>query len=373
MTTTYRYLFADTLTNSIIAELPLTGVVFGEQLNQPGTFSGHILLSGLDPVAYNILEATIPVKCAIYVDRNGSLVWGGIIWNRSYNSTTQTLTLNAREFDSYLERRRITSDQVFTNIDELSIAQNLVSLAQSATYGNIGIQIGVETSGVLVSKTYYGYEKKTYFSALQDLSRADNGFDFNIEVAYDGSGAPTKTLVLGYPRIGTVYSATNPSVPVFELPAGNIVEYEYPEDGSTCANTVYALGAGSNEGKLSATGQDTTKLTSGWPLIEEQANYSDVTDQTYLQNLADGQVAAVSYPPTVMKLTVPAFVDPEFGTYSLGDDCRVRITDQRFPATGSGTSNQAGLDEVYRIVGISVQPGENGPERVTLSLTTTTN
>jgi len=46
MTTTYRYLFADLLTNSIIAELPLTGVAFGSQLNQAGTFQGHVLLSG---------------------------------------------------------------------------------------------------------------------------------------------------------------------------------------------------------------------------------------------------------------------------------------------------------------------------------------
>jgi hypothetical protein len=35
------------------------------------------------------------------------------------------------------------------------------------------------------------------------------------------------------------------------------------------------------------------------------------------------------------------------------------ITDDRFPQ---------GLDQIYRIVGLSVQPGEDGPERVTLTL-----
>ena len=373
MTTTYRYLFADLLTNTIIGELPLTGVSFGSQLNQAGTFQGHILLSGVNSTAFNVTDATIPAKCAVYVDRDGVLVWGGIIWNRSYQSSNQTLSLNAREFESYFEKRRITSDQVFNNIDQLTIAQNLISAAQSVAYGNIGVQIGVETSGVLLSRTYYNYEKKTYYSALQDLSSAENGFDFNIDVAYDGSGAPIKTLNLGYPRIGTTYSATNPSALLFEFPAGNIVEYEYPEDGSLVANTLYALGAGSNEGKLSATYQDTTYLTAGWALYEEQANYSDVTDATYLAQLAEGQVKAVVYPPTIIKIVAPAYVNPIYGTYAIGDSARLRITDERFPATGTGTAVQAGLDEVYRIVGIEVQPGENGPERVTLTLTTTTN
>jgi len=373
MTTTYRYLLADLLTNTIIAELPLTGVGFASQLNQAGTFQGHLLLSGIDTVGFNVADSTIPGKCAIYVDRNGVLVWGGIIWGRNYQSSNQALSITAREFESYFEKRRITSTQVFTNTDQLTIAQNLISLAQGVPYGDIGVQVGVETSGVLVSRTYYGYEKKTYYSALQDLSRAENGFDFNIDVTYDGSGAPSKALSLGYPRLGTVYSATDPEALLFEFPAGNVVQYEYPEDGSLIANTLYALGAGSNEGKLEATQQNTTFLSAGWALYEEQANYSDVTDATYLNQLAEGQVNAVSYPPTIIKIIVPAYVNPVFGTYAIGDDARLRITDERFPATGVGTSVQAGLDEVYRIVGIEVQPGESGPERVTLTLTQTTN
>ena len=75
-------------------------------------------------------------------------------------------------------------------------------------------------------------------------------------------------------------------------------------------------------------------------------------------------VMALSYPPTTIKVVVPAYVDPVFGTYSIGDDARLIITDSRFPT---------GLDQVYRIVGLNVQPGEDSPERVTLTLTTTSN
>jgi hypothetical protein len=362
-TTTYRYLFADLLTNSILAELPITGVNFTQQLNSAGTFTGHLLLSGVNAAGLNVANGTIPGRTAVYVDRNGVLVWGGVLWGREYDSTSQSLTFQAREFESYFERRRITTTRVFSNTDQLTIAQTLVNDAQATASGNIGVVVPVTTSGVLVSRTYYAYELKGVYPALQDLSRQTNGFDMNIEVAYDGGGNPTKTLLLSYPRAGTAYTSSSKTVPTFEFPAGNVVEYNYPEDGSIAANTVYALGAGSNEGKLIATATDTSKTSSGWAILEEQANYSDVTDATMLAGLASGQVAAVSYPPTTLKITVPPYENPTFGTYKIGDDARVIINDNRFPT---------GLNSVFRIVAFNVAPGENGPERVTLTLTTGT-
>lgn len=357
--TTYRYLFCDLLTNAIIAELPLTGVSFTQQLNSAGSLSGSLLLTGLSE-DYNVSNATIPGKCGLYVDRDGVLVWGGVIWGRSYASDTQHISIQAREFESYWERRRITSTQGFTNQDQLFVARQLVNTAQSVPSGNIGVVVGTETSGVNISRVFYSYELKSLYSALSDLSKSQNGFDFNIQVAYDGGGNPTKTLVLSYPKSGTRYSATSLSAPFFEFPAGNIVSYEYPEDGSITANTIYVAGAGSNEGKQILTASDVTKLADGWPLLEDSANFSDITDTTLLSNLATAQVAAVSYPPTTLKIVAPPYVDPVLGSYKVGDDARVTINDERFPT---------GLDAVYRIVALSVTVGETGPEQVTLTLT----
>jgi len=356
----YRYLFADLLSNVIIAELPLTGVNFTQQLNTAGTFTGHLLLSGVNAYEMNVSAGTTPARTALYVDRDGSLIWGGIIWSRDYDSGSQTLTIQAREFESYFEHRRITTTQAFNNIDQLTIVQTLINDAQTATNGNIGVIVPSNTSGVLVSRTYYSYEYKNVYSAIQDLSKSAQGFDFNIWAYYDSNGNPAKQLRLGYPRYGTVYSATNSDQPIVDLPSGNIIEYQYPEDASIIANTIYALGAGSNEGKLIATGVDTTKLTAGWPLLEDQANYSDITDSTLLSNLATSQVNTVSTPPISMKVVIPTYVDPILGSYEIGDDIRVRITDDRFPT---------GLDTYYRLVAYNVTVGENGPERVTMTLT----
>lgn len=358
--TTYRYLFADLLTNQVIAELPLTAVNFTQSLNSAGTFSGTIQLAGSNPAALNVDAGTTPGRTAIYVDRDGILVWGGVIWSREYSSANQHLTIQAREWESYLERRRITTTQVFTNVDQLQVARQLVNTMQTVPYGNVGIQVGSETSGVTISRVFYSYELKSVYSALLDLSRSNAGFDFNIQVAYDGAGVPTKKLVLSYPYSGTRYSSSSPTAPVFEFPAGNVVEYSYPEDGSTAANVLYAVGAGSNEGKQIATATASDKLADGWALLEDSANYGDITDATLLSNLAVGQVQAVSYPPTTMKIVAPPYVNPVLGSYKIGDDCRIRIQDDRFPS---------GLDTVYRITALSLTAGENSAERVTLTLT----
>ena len=366
-TTQYRYLFADLVTNAILAELPITGVSFTQQLNSAGTFTAHLLLSGVNAAGLNVANGTIPGRTAVYVDRNGVLVWGGVIWNREYSSANQTLTFQAREFLSYFERRRITQTASYTNVDQLQLAQTIMSNSQSVAGGNIGLlynqnPASTNTSGILVSRTYYGYEYKTVLSAVQDLAKQTQGFDFEISVYYDGDANPAKSFNTYYPKVGTTYTSTSTTAPVFQLP-GNIVEYQYPEDGSIAANTIYALGAGSNEGKLIQTATDSTKVSTGWPLLEEQANYSDITDATLLAGLASGQITAVSYPPTTLRVVAPPSQNPEFGTYKIGDEIRVIITDNRFPST---------LDAIYRLVALSVTPGEDGPERVTLTLTTGT-
>ena len=363
MATTYRYLFADLRTNQILAELPLTGVSFTKILNDVGSLSAHILLSDVTEAGYDIPNSTIPARTAIYVDRDGVLVWGGIIWSRVYNSTTQTLTFSAREFESYFERRRIAVSQAFVNTDQLAIVQSLVNTAQSASGGNIGITVGTETSGVLVSRTYYSYELKDLYSAIKDLSNSSTGFDFNIDVAYDNSGTPQKYLRLDYPRRGAVFSASNPTALVFEFP-GNMVEYEWPENGSLTANQLYGIGPGSNEGKLLASSYVAGQIADGWALLEDSVTYNDVYDATLLSNLTAGEVVAKKNPVLTSKYTLPAYENPVLGSFETGDQVEIRITDDRFPAPSSGGF---GYVNVERITAISVMPGENGPERVSVS------
>jgi len=372
MATQYRYLFADLITNDILAELPLTNVSFTQTLNTPGAFSGTILGSDINETGYDITGSTIPGRTAIYVDRDGVLIWGGIIWLRTWDTDSQHFSFQAREFGSYFERRRITDnfmdgDQalVYENEDQLFIAQDLLTLAQDLAGGDIGVVVPTNVSGIDVTRVYYAYEFKDVWGAIKDLSNQQDGFDFNIDVAYDSNLEPRKYAQTAYPFRGITFNANNADALVFEFP-GNIVAYEWPDDGSVVANKMYGVGPQSNEAKIVAVATaPTDQIAAGYPLLEDTVSYTDQYDPTILYQQTLGEVTAKQVPVVTPKIVIPAYASPVLGSYKTGDECLLRITDDRFPNNGSGF----GLSQVYRIVAISVQPGEDGPERVTLTLT----
>lgn len=370
-TTSYRYLFADLVTNDILAELPLTNVQFTQVLNSPGSFSGEILGSDARELAYDIPTSTEPARTAIYVDRDGVLIWGGIIWLRTWDTDSQKFTFSAREFGSYFERRRITGDMmssqqalVYLNEDQVFVAQDLMTLAQAVTGGDIDVIVPNNTSGVDVTRVYYDYEFKDVWGAIKDLSNSQDGFDFNIDVAYDSNLEPRKYAHTDYPARGVVYTPSSSAL-VFQFP-GNIVAYEWPDDGSITANTMYGIGPQSNEAKIRATAvSPIDQIAAGYALLEDTVSYTDQYDPDLLQQQTLGEVTAKQVAVVTPRIIVPAYADPVLGSYKTGDQCLLRITDDRFPNNGSGF----GLSVVKRIVSINVQPGENGPERVTLTLT----
>jgi hypothetical protein len=358
VTTEYRYLFADVLTNSVLAELPLTGVSFGKTLNAAGSFSGSLLLSDLREDVYAIADNTTPGRTALYVDRSGTIVWGGIVWGRQYQSEGQRIDFQAREFESYFEKRRILTTYSASSVDQLQVAKALVDQVQAVASGNIGITVPSLTSGVLVSKTYNSWDQKPLVESLYELSRADNGFDWNIDVSYDSSFNIVKNLDLAYPRRGTVYAAGLTTVPVLEFP-GNVVSYTYPEEGGSIANTMLGVGSGSGEGKYLSTATSATQITAGWPVLQQSVSLTDYSDQTLLANMTLAHLNAAVNPIVVMQVVTEAYNDPVLGSFRQGDDVRVRIRDPRFPD---------GIDIVRRIANFTVQPGESGPERITFNL-----
>ena len=363
---TYRYIFTNTLTGKILGELPLTGVDFTQSLNAAGTLNAHIMISDIrvsqNNSQLNIVGSTAPSFCSVYVDRNGVIIWGGVICARTYNSKTQTISITAREWLSYFEKRVITNTTVFNAQDQLFVAQQLMVNTQAGFNGNVGCLSNVDplstvVSGVNVTQTYYSYELKPVLTAIQELSKQSGGFDFAIDCYYDGGGNIAKSFNTYYPRRGIAYSSSKVSTPVFEFPSGNVVEWSLSEDGSLTANICYVQGAGSNEGKLIAS--SVIFVNGGQALFEGVASYGNLTDPVVLANTAAGMKKAFNVPPLTFTVAVNPNIDPVFGTYRVGDDVRVRFTDFRYPT---------GLDTALRIVAIKVQAGEKSPERVTLTL-----
>ena len=351
--------------NPIIAELPFTDVNFTQQLNSIGTFQGHVLLSGLNTDNLNVYNGTIPGKTILWVLYTDPVsmvsvpVWSGVIWAREYDSASQTLSIGAQEMMSLYNRRRIstTKDYSATFYDPMYIAYELMKYAEALPHGKTGLTYNTDTSAYATKKLYEGYELKSVYQAIKDL--ASNFFDFKIAPLVSG-GNLINRFYLGDP-LGVTYSASDLLASVFQFP-GNLVEYKFPEDATGAANKLYGLGYGANNSKILATAIDPAKITSGdWPLLEDTTNYTDIGDLQLLKDLTLGQLNAISYPPTTIEVVIPPYVDPIFTSYNIGDQVRMDIQDDYFPAGLNG--------EILRIMAISVSPGENGPARVTLTLT----
>lgn len=370
-TAEFRYLTTNiyqpgSTANPVISELPFTGVNFTSQLNSVGTFQGHVLLSGINTDSANVYNGTIPGKTILWVlysDPTSLIsipVWSGVIWAREYDSASQTLSISAQEMLSLYDKRRISTTKNYSNTfyDPAYIAYQLMTYAEALPHGKTGLAKNNITTAYATKKTYEGYELKSVYQAIKDL--ASIFFDFAIVPKIDPVyGTLYNYFELGDP-LGNPYNAA--TSPIFQFP-GNVVEYKFPEDASGAANKLYGLGYGANNTKVMATAIDPSKIgTSGdWPLLEDSANYIDIADNQLLQDVTLGQLNAISYPPTTVEIVIPPYVDPYYGLgYQIGDEVRVDIRDDYFPS---------GLNIIMRIVAISVNPGENGPSRITITLT----
>jgi hypothetical protein len=368
--------------NPIISELPFTGVNFTQQINSIGTFQGEVLLSGLNSQNLNAYEGTVPGKTILwimYTDPYANLstvVWSGVIWAREYNSETQKLSITAQEMISLYQRRRVSTTKTYVAKDPAYIARNLLQYTEGLSHGKTGLAFGAQTTPYVTNRTYNSYEYKPIYQAIKDL--ASSFFDFQITPSV-ASGSLVNTFNVGIP-IGKIYSPTDLTSVVFQFP-GNVTSYRFPEDGQAAANKIYGLGYGANNTKLIATATDSSKIGSGgtWPLLEDSANYTDIPDLQLLKDTTLGQLNAVSYPPTTIELVIPTYIDPLFGFgygayslgYNLGDEVRFDIKDDYFPngvSFGSTYNATTGTYDALRIIALSVNPGENGPSNVTLTL-----
>lgn len=354
----YRWLAHDLRTNAALAELPLSVKSFGGTLNGIGAFSASLPITR--DTASVLASATIPERTIVYVERDGVLLEGYIVWTRERNPGAPW-QLAGSSVLSILRRNPIRADLTYAAQDQFTIARGLVNHYQGQSGGNVGITTDVSTCGVLRDRTYYGYERKNLWDALEELAQVDNGFDFGVDVAWS-AGVPTKSLTLSYPRRGRIAGSTGI---VFEA-GKNLLGYTFTEDGSRSARTVDALGAGDGVDMLISSSTDTSLIDAGFPLTAETVSHKDVKVKATLDGHAVAARRARAVTPTFLTLSVdPDDVDAGLGHWIVGDDALVQITDDNFPQQADGSP---GYRQYHRIIAWNVQVPEVGKETVEITL-----
>jgi hypothetical protein len=349
-----------------IAELPLSDLSFSSELNGAGQLSGDLHLPSNDPLlAQTYNDAVDEVRRQLVVERDGTIVWCGIVWAAPYDDESQTRSVRAAETWSYYRRRTISTRRIYRNADQFAIARQLLSDAAAQTGGDIGVTIGTETSGVLRDRNYEAWERKNLGEAIEQLAEVNNGFDFGIDARWGPTGDIIKEFRLFYPRRGRRFASTGL---VFEVGRNNLLSWDWPTDGTRYANRIINVGAGEAEKTLSTVQTNAGQVTpasdggAGYPLIEQVLSNVDVTRQGTLTAQAQLALTTYSQPVVVPTIVVRSDIDPIFGTYSMGDAmrfiCQPGLT-PRFPD---------GIDTFRRIVGWTVNVTDEGSDEVALTL-----
>lgn len=291
-----------------LAELPVTNLSYTTALNSAGTASVQMPL--VAPGAPDIAAGST----VLWIERDGALVFGGIVWTVAGDAGQNTATVNAGDFLTYLNRRLIRTTQTFTAADQLDIARALVDYANAVPDAlDIIGTAGTNVSGVTRTQTFASWERKNVGQALEQLAAVNDGFDFVLELTYQGN-TPTVELVLKSPNTGT---ATDH---VFDLEA-NIETLSFTANASQLATQVDVLGAGEGPNKRVATA---TQASSAYALTQAAVSAPDITDTAGLTAIAKRQLALRRAPITAVSAVIRPDVAPLPGTYAVGDITQLR-------------------------------------------------
>ncbi len=307
--------------------------------------------AGIGDLAYEQVDVPVarrslidPARRVVYVERDGQITAGYILWQASGSSRDGSLRIAGEGIWSYFARRLIRTRKTYTATDQLAIARGLVNYAQSEAGGDIGLVVGAETCGVTRSRTYPAEERKPVAEAVEQLAGVDGGFDFAVESAWT-AGEIENRLVLSYPRRGRRTDL------VFTL-GDNIVQLTQDVDGGRAANRVDTLGDGEGDAVPIATAAD-ANLLDAYPLLERATAWSGVKTTATLDQHARAELAALGSPPDLLTVSVRSTDLVPLGSWIEGDDVQVRARD-----------GWIDVDGWQRIIAYAVAVGADGHETI---------
>lgn len=368
----WRYLFTDLLTDNPLALVPMSGVQMSRRISAAGDLTGTIAVPNADVA--NQVKKIIAQRTACYAMRSldGSTFlpwWGGIVWTPARASGTNgaaQVSISAATFESFLGRGYLEEDLAdLTDVEQLDIARTLWNERQRFADGNINVQLGTETSGILRDRTEYRVANKVNLGqALDDLANVIDGFEYTIEVFLDG-GERKKLLRLGYPEL----SPDGP-MPLFTMGpgGGRLLKWTDSPDGTAGDTVFYARGAAPDsdvtaevEPPVSTAVPAQDLLDAGWPRLVRMDDYSTVSDVDTLTDHAEQirdlyQGAVNTFSATV------SVVGTDWTPAKLGATHRFKIDDAFWQ----------GQELQHRVVGFTIHPPERGQaETVDLIFETT--
>jgi hypothetical protein len=310
--------FGDLLTGQIIEEISLQGVSLTRGFGQ-GELRGSFQLDQSGKSNSDLIAATEEGRSYVICIRDAQPVWGGFVWTRTYQSQAKVYELYCKAFEHYPEYRLVLSDFENLATEQRNIFLNLWT-AMMADPNSLQITLPSSFSTVIAKDlTVKAAEYKKYSTAMDSLANGDDGFDWTIDVAVVG-GAFTKTLRIGYPTLGSV----EPNILYYD---GEITNYWNNGTMGGRATHVYGVGAGEGNSMLTQEVIHSDLVSSGFPRYDVALSYKDITDAATLTSLTVQAARFRKAGVPIYTVEVKGDLEPEFGSYGLGDAVQIRFND----------------------------------------------
>jgi len=347
-----RYVFVDALSGEILEEIPLQSVTMGLTLNG-GEFNATF---GLDLTGYSndqLVSATIPGRTLLVMETDSVVLWGGLVWTRTYQSQAKSVQLYAKTLDQYPTKRMVTTDRSFTNTDPRNIMRQLYTDMQ---FDPNSIQVDLPSAfstANTIDLDVAVSEQKTYRAVIDQVATGADGFEWTIDWRREGNSYK-KTLRIGMP----LGSLPGDNSPVFEYP-GNILNYWRNDTIGAGGTNIFGIGAGEGENMTVVEVEHTALLSAGFPRLDASVTFKDVEDINILEQMTLVQAQLSKVPQPVYTVQMKADREPAFGDYGLGDYCKLVIKDPLHPSPGTTF--------ITRILGWDYRPASSdGVEEVQL-------
>lgn len=259
---------------------------------------------------------------------------GQINYAKRTAGSNRRIEIKAIGFFNLLKQRYTDDSVIFSATDAGAIAWSLINTTNGLD--DTGITQGTIQTSVNRDR---GYSYKNVYDAIIQLSECINGFDFDVD--------SDKKFNVYYPKQGQTTDL------VFNYP-GNIQELSYERDGTRMTNKVIGIGAGTGVNAIRTISQDTASQTT-YGLRESILQYPDISVIATLQEHTDGELLLSKKFIDIPDLILDGSIDPEFGTYRIGDQIRV-------------VANTEGINDYYRIEAMELNLDENNRETVRVQL-----
>lgn len=279
-------------------------------LSAPQELSATAPLTRLPPTVLQRLERPHAHPTELWLWRDGRLVAAGPLvgWTKD----SDTVTVKAAGILAYCDAMFVQNDLRFDQVDQFTIARNLIDQWQTSDYGHCGIDTSaVGESGVLRDATYARTEIHRVGQRVNELGRRRDGFDAEVDPV-------TRRLQLWHPGKGVNRSQGEDAIVIDErsITSGQVACSVSPGDLAT-----EGFGAGSAAGAASAlwSHQSNADLRATYGRRGVAGTWSDVSEQAtldaHVQGMLDARSEALLIPGPGLRVTP----DADLAAYEVGD------------------------------------------------------